>query len=419
MSTDRLPPAIVLGGDENALSVVRNLSRAGIEVFVVNRPGMPARYSRYGCWLDTGGGSPRDWREFLLGPRSEHLRGAVIFTCGDEAIELVAQNFSDLSSKFRLEESPPDVRRRLLDKLSTYECAREAGVPAPGFWFPQSNEDLARTIEECRFPAILKPRRSYDAAKLGRKYLRANSVDELKSAYARLCEFGIPSLVMEVIPGSDDRLCSYYSYYDEAGTPLIRFTKRHPRRYPVGEGRATYHVTTWNEEVADLGDRFFRHAGLRGLGNIEFKRDDRDGKLKIIESNARFTAADALVTRSGVDFANFTYNRLTGRASDIPKGYRSGMVLWYPLEDFLSFLALRRRGDLSWMEWIRSVSKADLFPYMRWDDPLPGIVNLAQRARSAVRASWREVSAAAPALSGGLNDNDRAALSRSGRAGAR
>jgi predicted ATP-grasp superfamily ATP-dependent carboligase len=413
-----MPPAIVIGGDENALSVGRNLAASGVEVHFLNKPGLPARYSRRGRWIEAPGTAPASWRDFLLGPASDPLRGAVLLTCSDEAIALVAENHAELSRKYLLEESLPEVRLRLLDKISTYECARDAGVPVPGFWLVENEGDFARALAECRFPAIVKPRRSYDAAKLGRKLLRAANPAELVAAHARFAELGIDALVMEVIPGGDDLLCSYYAYYDGEGKPLIRFTKRHPRRFPVGEGRATYHVTTWDPAVAELGDRLFRHAGLRGLGNVEFKRDPRDGMLKVIESNARFTAADALVTRCGIDFANFTYDRLTGRPGVVPTSYATDVVLWYPLEDFLSFLELRRRGELTWRAWLASIARADLFPYMRLDDPMPGIVNLAQRARSMLLRARRSRASLAGHKEGPVNGDHRSALSGIGRPGA-
>jgi predicted ATP-grasp superfamily ATP-dependent carboligase len=414
-----MTPAIILGGDENALSVGRNLARAGVPAYHLNRRNVPARYSRRLRWIDSGGGrGPRDWLRFLLGSASDRFAGAVILACSDEAIELVADNFTALSSKFALEESSPAVRRRLLDKLGTYECARDAGVPVPGFWCPASPMEIRAVAEECRFPAILKPRLSYQAAKIGRKHVRANDKAELVTEHARLAELGVSTVVMELIPGGDDLLCSYYTYIDGEGEPSFHFTKRVSRRYPVNQGRATYHETIWAPEAAALGLAFFKHAGLRGLGNVEFKRDPRDGRLKLIESNARFTAADALVTRSGIDLASFVYGRLTGRPIAVPAAYERGLVLWYPLEDLLAFLELRRRGMLSWSDWARSIGRAKLFPYFRWDDPLPCLVNLVQRARSAARLT-RTLPSLISQGSGGSDDGHRGSLSGSDGAGAR
>jgi D-aspartate ligase len=403
-------PAIILGGDENALSVARNLAGAGVPVYKINRPHVPARYSRHGKWLAEAGSTPREWAGFLLGERSRPLAGAVLLAGSDEAIELIAENHAALGAKFLLEECPPAVRLCLLDKLSTYECARAAGVPVPGFWFPSSRSELRQVADECRFPVLLKPRLSYHSAQLGRKHIRADDRATLEREHARLVELGIPAVVMELVPGGDDQLCSYYAYVDADGTPVVEFTKRVTRRYPMNQGRATYHETTRNPEVAALGAQFFRHAGLRGLGNVEFKLDRRDGRLKIIESNARFTAADALVTRSGVDFASFAYARLTGGVPAAPTGYEAGMVLWYPLEDFFAFLQLRRQGALSWAEWLREAARTDLFPYFRWNDPVPGLVNLAQRTRTLPRLWTRMRSEAVTSAAGGRNGAYRGAL---------
>ena len=72
-------------------------------------------------------------------------------------------------------------------------------------------------------------------------------------------------LLMEYIPGGDDRLCSYYTYLNEAGAPLFHFTKRIIRRYPAGMGTACYHITDWIPELAEPANRLCsrRSAGWR------------------------------------------------------------------------------------------------------------------------------------------------------------
>jgi D-aspartate ligase len=422
MSTPDAPrPIILLGGDENALSIVRDFSHSGIPVFVVNRPNLPVAYSRWGRPVAVAGGAAavEAWAQFLLGDASNDLAGAVLLACSDEAIELVIDHWQALAAKFLLEECPPEIRRRLLDKLSTYEIAREGGIPVPGFWRVASAREIQRVAAECRFPVILKPRLSHHSQKIGRKYLRADNRSELAAHYEALAGIGLDIVIMEFIPGGDDRLCSYYSYVDADGTPLVQFTKRHTRRYPTNLGRATWHETTWNPAAASLGEKFFRSAGLRGLGNVEFKFDERDGQLKIIEANARFTAANALVSRCGIDFARLAYDRLTGGSPSIPTEYATGMVLWFPLEDFLAFLELRRAGEIGWAEWLRSVRRTDLLPSFRWNDPLPGIVNLIQRARSLPRLLTRRPDAGATSRLGGENGTNRIILSRRDGAGAR
>ena len=65
-------------------------------------------------------------------------------------------------------------------------------------------------------------------------------------------ESGVDFLLMEMIPGPDSVLCSYYTYIDDAGSPLFDFTKRIIRRGTKNMGIATYHITDHVEVVYDL-----------------------------------------------------------------------------------------------------------------------------------------------------------------------
>ena len=205
---------------------------------------------------------------------------------------------------------------------------------------------------------------------------------------------------MEWIPGGDDSLCSYYTYLDADGDAHFDFTKRVIRRYPAGMGLGCYHVTDDVPGVKELGLRLFRHVGLRGLANVEFKLDPRDGQYKLIECNARFTAANGLVAKSGIDLARFVYCRAAGLPLPPVNGFRPGVRVIDPVMDLLSFLELRRAGSMTFGQWVRSLLHRQTFAYFEWTDPLPALARVlqdarvraaAQRPRAAVAASEREM----------------------------
>jgi predicted ATP-grasp superfamily ATP-dependent carboligase len=150
-------------------------------------------------------------------------------------------------------------------------------------------------------------------------------------------------------------------------------------------GNACYHLTDWNPEVRDVALRLFHWVGLRGLANAEFKRDDRDGQLKLIECNARFTAANCLVARSGFDLAALVYNRLVGRPQPPLATYVRGMRLWDPVRDFQGFLELKRQGQLTARQWIASILHRQTLAYFRWSDPLPSVVRITKPLRQSFR----------------------------------
>jgi predicted ATP-grasp superfamily ATP-dependent carboligase len=184
------------------------------------------------------------------------------------------------------------------------------------------------------------------------------------------------TLLMEYIPGGDDRLCSYFTYLDADSRPLFHFTKRIIRRYPAGMGAACYHITDRIPEIHDIANRLFKHVGLRGLANVEFKQDPRDGQYKLIECNARFVASNGLVSAAGLSLAQFVYCRLVGLPLPAMDAYKSGLRLWDPFRDLKAFRELRAQGQITFAKWLASVARPQTFAFFAWTDPMPAITRL-------------------------------------------
>jgi predicted ATP-grasp superfamily ATP-dependent carboligase len=387
-------PALVLGGAANALSVVRSLGRAGVPVWVLAAPDCPARHSRYARTVpfDDADKPEESWADFLLSPQSESLRGAVLLPCCDPALDLVARHHDELAAKFRLDEVNPQARVAMLDKVRIYQTAAAAGVATPRFWILRPGQDLHELRAELPYPLIVKPSHTHVFRQhFGTKFVIAPDFDGLQEAYRLVRGLGIATMLVEFVPGLDDRLCSYYSYLDGSGAPLFHFTKRVVRRYPAVTGNGCYHMTDWDPEVAAAGLAFLRAARVRGLGNVEFKRDPRDGRLKLIECNARLTEANCLVAAAGLDLALFVYNRLTGRPPVPVAHYRRGLRLWYPVEDYHAFRQLRREGKLSWGQWLRSIAHPQTLPFFRWSDPWPSVAREFRRLKDTLGRRLRRL----------------------------
>jgi D-aspartate ligase len=389
------PPAIILGGAVTALSVARSLTDAGVPVFVLDRRDSPARVSRLRkAFVDVG-------REEMQ-PRMLHwLRsgppGAVVLACSDEGLELIARHRAELLELGYIPmEANDEALLAMLDKERTYALASEHGIPVPRARALRNQADVDAVSRELSYPCVLKPVHSHvfaRRAQSGAKVLTADTPAELRAVFERMSAIGVEMLVTEVIAGPDDEYVSSYSYLDERGEPLLHFTKRKIRQYPNRFGIGTYHATTHDPEVADVGLRFVQAVGLRGLANVEFKRDGQDGQLKLIECNARFTMPNDLIRIAGIDLALFSYNRLLGRPTPPIDSYRVGIRLWDPLNDTRAFLGYRRSGELSFRRWIGSLLHPQHFPRARLDDPLPALVRVSQGIgrvfTRAVRASPR------------------------------
>jgi predicted ATP-grasp superfamily ATP-dependent carboligase len=314
------------------------------------------------------------WEELLFGHKHPELQGSIVFPCSDDAIEFMASRRAQLARLYVLDDHVGHQQLAMLDKLATLEIAREAGVPVPRYWKVDKPEDLDDSMGELVFPVCIKPIHSHVFQRAyNKKLLLVHDAQQLRSEGREILQRGIPIMVCEFIPGPDSLLSSYYTYLDPRGEPLFHFTKRIIRRSPRHFGAGVYHITEWLPETAKMGRRFFESFGFRGLGNIEFKRDPRDGRLKVIECNARFTAAQHLLVRSDMDIAWMIYNHLVGTPLDRPDRYRQSVRLWSPRGDFDAFRELNATGELSFAGWLRSIAHFSAVPYFALTDPVPAM----------------------------------------------
>jgi D-aspartate ligase len=372
-----LPPAILLGGELPALSVARSLGRAGVPVYAVGEAAWdPVSASRY-CteFIDLGGkeGTQERWLDWLeSGPK-----GGVILPTSDEGVALVARHRARLVELGYLPfEANDQIALAMLDKAKTYELAEGLGIPVPQTLPVSAGDDLETTVAEIGFPSALKPLHSHLFAihfGIRTKVWIVRDRRELEDTLERMEELGLEMLLTEIVPGSDDRICSYYTYIDADGEPLYEFTRSKVRQYPPHFGIGCYQVTRWIPEVAELSLRLLQGIGLRGVAAVEFKRSVRDETWRLIECNHRFTTGTELTVRSGLDVGLFAYNRIVGRPGPPVDSFREGVRMWNVLEDTRSFLISRRNGELTFAAWAGSLLHKQNFPIFSWDDPRPSL----------------------------------------------
>jgi D-aspartate ligase len=381
-------PAVLLGGDATAVPVARSLGRAGVPVHALGGHLDPVRRSRHVVeFVEVGAGEGIQQRylEWLM----DQAPPMVVLPCSDEGLELIARNRAALEGRGHLAIEADDQRLLdVLDKERTHELAIEHDIPVPRTRTVHDAEELRRAVEEIGFPCALKPLHAHEFRRFfdGKGFV-ADTWSDLEEFFRLSEQAGIEMLVTEMVRGPD-RYHSGYCYLDEQGESLLTFTKQKLRQYPITFGAGVYHVMDWNDEVAELTLRFCRAVGLRGLVNVEYKRDSRDGRLMLIEANHRFTASTGLHLAAGLDVPLFVYNRMTGAPlPHVGRPYKEGATLWYPLDDFRAFKEYRRRGDMTTFQYVRSVARPQSFSVASLTDPGPLLLALKPR----VRGMWRRI----------------------------
>ncbi len=391
-----LPPAVLLGGRANALSAARSLGKRGIPVTVLDDHGEAALVARSKyCvhYIDSpSGGAPGvSWLEWL----QLYGRGSIVLPCSDVALDFCARWYADLvAAGIRPIEADYEGTLLSLNKLRAYEHVRNADIRAPITVRLASRDDIEEVLTEVGVPCGIKPVTPHQfweaVARQPAEFERwrthpkgtvISDIASLRAIAGPLVDAGIEVLATEVVRGPDNGFCSYYTYLDGDGAPLLHFTKRKPRQYPIHFGEGTFHETRWQPDVADLGLRVCRALGVRGICNVEFKRELGSGALVFIECNGRLTASDALERRAGLDLAWIAYGRAVGILDPVPTSFTYGMRMWLPKNDWHAFVDYRREGELSAREWVSSLAHPQTFPVFDAADLGPSLAMVRQRGR--------------------------------------
>ena len=382
------PAAVILGGPITGMVVARSLFRAGIPVIALGTRN--DHFGRSRCChkavaADRANSQP-EWLAWLLSPEAPD--GAVVIAASDEGMELIARNRAALVARgLRPAESDDEVVLALLDKQRTYEIADAAGILRPRTHDVHSAADLGPELDAFRFPCGLKPlhRHIFERrSPIRDKVIVARDRAELDDRLKLMLDLELEMQVTEIVPGRDEQIVVHTTYLDEHGEPLMEFTHRKLRQIPVHFGVGCYVRGEWIPDVAREGLRFAQAAGVRGMAVTEFKRDPRDGTLRLIECNARFNLALALLCSSGFDLGLLSYRRTLGLPGPDMGPAQWGRHLWHPLQDIRSALEYRRAGELTVAEWFRSLLHRQDFSLFALDDPWPSVVETSAGMRRAL-----------------------------------
>jgi len=379
------PGALVLGSDFRALGVVRSLGRRGVPCALVDAMPRAAWFSRYVGVRARWPGSMRDAGlcDLLLDlARRRGLEGWVVFPMQDDTVELVARHRDRLGSAFRVPTPCWQVVRHALDKRLAYAAARRADVPCPRTWYPSCARDLEHL--DVAYPVILKPACSIALqAATRRKAFVATSPVELAEHYARTAALvGTEGLmVQELVPGGGGGQLSVAAFCRE-GRMLVAMTARRSRQYPVDFGLSSCFVEAVElPELLAPARRLLELMGLSGMVEVEFKRDPRDGRDKVLDVNPRAWGWHALCQLCGVDFPMLAYRDALGEA--LPECRVRYGPRWRRLvTDLPAAVAEVRSGATSPLAYARSFAGPTSRSVLDARDPLPALGDTAV-------AAWR------------------------------
>jgi D-aspartate ligase len=358
---------------------VRSLGRRGIPVEVVRPAGdhrlaALSRYSRATSTLPSGDDAVL--RAALLELADRHgLHGWVLFPTADATAALVAREHAALRACFRLTTPPWEVFRWAYDKRRTADLARSLGIPGPATLPAPTRADAAGYAGP--FPVLVKPATKPFLDRPAAKGWPAMDRAALLPVYDEAADQVEPGtlVLQELVPGGPGTQFSFAALCD-GGEVVAAVTAQRVRQYPPDLGRSSTFVETVEApEVADAGARVLAELGLTGIAEVEFKRDARDGRYRLLDVNLRVWGWHTIARRAGLDFPYLVWRTAVGET--VPPSRAPAGLRWLRLTtDLAAGARLVGARELSAAAWLRSLLGRHEAAVAAWDDPLPGLAEL-------------------------------------------
>lgn len=382
-----VPAAVVFNSHITGLAVARSLGRRGVPVIALDPDAqgyaLASKYATVAALCPYVLTDEETFIRYLEALGEALARPAVLFPANDEWVLAINRHRDRLERHFIIPFSGPEIVEPVLDKARLYRTARELDIPIPGTWDLVPGA-LGQVAADLPYPCIVKPteqRAFYDA--FGDKAWRINDPTELAVAVNRAA--GHPLVAQEIIGQGLSDFYSVCSYIGRDGEAHGTFVGRKLEQYPPDFGTGCLVAAEGPAAIAERGVRMLQAFGYRGISEIEFIYDARDGEQKLLDINTRVWKWIGLPIAAGVDLPWLAYADSIGTPERAGTA-RDGLV-WTYAKDYLA-LRLAGRGQESaaylpeelWTELVSGHAEAVVDAVLDPDDPAPAGRMLAQLA---------------------------------------
>lgn len=385
-------PVLIFGPHITALGVLRVLTAHNVRCYVVDETTDIITRSRWYRPAERTLAETTSSDELAAYLEGLNLERAVLIPCSDRWTRAVAGLPELTRQRFPSSVPASHVIDRFVDKEGLRTTLDEVGVPHPRTWRLSEASDLEAVPDADLRAGFLKPTSSQLHGRLfGRKGTFVKTRSEARALLEVANAHGFGFVLQEWIPGDASKTILLDGFVDQSGTVVSMMARRRIRMKPPSLSNTASSVTIPLDEVAEATESARRLAdavGFRGIFNIEFKHDQRDGHFKFIELNPRPFWFIAHIAKSGLDLPWMSYLDAQGLPVKAPPRYRPGRYALYELPDGAAIaFALRH---FRWPEG--SIMRPWFGDHLLfwWSDPLPAIADTTRAIRGGISRLGRK-----------------------------
>jgi len=373
---------IVLGNALTALAVVRDASRRGMAPILADKAWGIACHTRRARleMLDPDEGEARHLARLVeLGSSGTNY----LIATGDAWVRFIVRHRAALDGAYaRVLHADNAVLETCLNKTAFARWCREHDVPAPLAWFPGEEQ---RPVQ-LRLPLFLRPAVTlHDRPATGiPKAAQVHSEAELEAWLKRYAEAGVEPLVTESLLGQP--LIQYSVAVSRTAAQTISFVAEKVRPGPEACSIGTYVRLSPAPVIERSVLSAMEKLDYFGIAEVEVLFAPESGRHVLIEINARPWLQYALAPASGHDLLGVLIGQETHE-----RARKSGLA-WLNFHDDLyacwsRSVGMLRYGQLSMIDYLRSVASATVHPVFSAADPRPYVRSL-RRLSQPITRRW-------------------------------
>jgi len=348
---------IFLDGNQRAcLAAVRSLGRKGISVHVGEEGGASlaasSRYCKSFFEYPSPVSAPAEFLKRIELVAQAH-RGALLLPMTDITMAEILKNVHRFSDSVTIPFADYQKYSVLSDKERLFRRASALGIDIPATVYSTDLDAAAHcdngdilSDQGMSYPVVVKPSASRIRTENGwiaTNVRYARSSDQLRAMISSNRPPRQRFLIQEKIEGPGVGIFLLLS----AGKVLAKFSHQRIREKPPSGGVSV--VCRSIEPPADAlrsAEKLLADAGWSGVAMVEFKRDLRDNRCKLMEVNARFWGSLQLAISAGIDFPYLLYRMATGGINTAPNHYRLDRISRWELGD-LDHVIIRMKKEHS------------------------------------------------------------------------
>ena len=254
----------------------------------------------------------------------EHKDEKILLVSSNETYgEFIAKNKTKLKKKFFFNYPSVKLQRTLVNKELFYKTYNDSVIDIPKTYYYNLKKDNIFKDNDISFPVILKPANVIlfkHVDFVGKKKIyRLKNMSELESVIKSFKNSGYDDtlIIQEYIPGDDTHLFDAVVYVDKnKKCKLVSLAQiglqEHGSRMI---GNATVLINGYSEypgvtEQIGKITEFMNAIGYQGFAEFDMKYDERDGKYKVMEINARQGRCSYYITPCGFNLIEVLYKDL-------------------------------------------------------------------------------------------------------------